>query len=87
MQAIILAGGFGTRLKSVVSEVPKPMAPVNGRPFLSYVLDSLNKQGFQKVVLAVGYQKECIMDFYKNRYKNILIQYSIEEEPLGTGAA
>ncbi len=85
MQAIILAGGFGTRLKSVVSEVPKPMAPVNGRPFLSYVLDSLNKQGFQKVVLAVGYQKECIMDFYKNRYKNILIQYSIEEEPLGTG--
>ncbi len=85
MQAIILAGGFGTRLKSMVSAVPKPMAPVNGRPFLSYLLDNLNKYGFQKVVLAVGYQKESIINFYKNRYKNIAIQYSVEEEPLGTG--
>ena len=85
MQAIILAGGFGTRLKSMVSAVPKPMAPVNGRPFLSYLLDNLNNYGFQKVVLAVGYQKESIINFYKNRYKNIAIQYSVEEEPLGTG--
>ena len=46
MQAIILAGGFGTRLKSMVSAVPKPMAPVNGRPFLSYLLDNLNNYGF-----------------------------------------
>ena len=68
MQAIILAGGFGTRLKSMVSAVPKPMAPVNGRPFLSYLLDNLNNYGFQKVVLAVGYQKESIINFYKNRY-------------------
>lgn len=85
MQAIILAGGFGTRLQSVVHDVPKPMAPVCGRPFLNYILDNLNKNHFTKVVLAVGYQKESIMKYYLNRYKNLEIVYSIETEPLGTG--
>ncbi len=85
MQAIILAGGFGTRLRSVVSDVPKPMAPVCGRPFLNYILDNLNAYHFTKVVLAVGFQKEVLMNHYKNRYKDIEIVYSVEEEPLGTG--
>lgn len=85
MQAIILAGGFGTRLRSVVSDVPKPIAPVCGRPFLNYILDTLNSYHFTKVVLAVGYQKEAIMSQYQNRYKDIEIVYSVEEEPLGTG--
>lgn len=85
MQAIILAGGFGTRLRSVVSDVPKPMAKVCGRPFLNYLLDGLNNYHFSKVIFAVGYQKEIIMDYYKNRYKDIEIVYSIENEPLGTG--
>ncbi len=85
MQAIILAGGFGTRLQSVVSDVPKPMAPINGKPFLEYMLDELNIYGFTKAVLAVGYKKECIMDYFQNKYKNIDIVYSIEDEPLGTG--
>lgn len=85
MQAIILAGGFGTRLQSVVSDVPKPMAPINGRPFLEYMLNDLNEQGFTKVVLAVGYKKEKIIEFFGNKYKNINLIYSIEKEPLGTG--
>ncbi len=57
-EAIILAGGFGTRLQSVVSDVPKPMAPVAGRPFLTYLLDRLQKQGYTHVVLATGYLHE-----------------------------
>lgn len=85
MQAIILAGGFGTRLQSVVSDVPKPMAPVCNRPFLTYLLDELDLQGFTKVVLAVGYKKEIIMDYFKNKYKSVEIVYSVEEKPLGTG--
>ncbi len=85
MQAIILSGGFGTRLRSVVSDLPKPMANVLGKPFLEYILDELNDYHFDKVVLAVGYKKEAIMDYFGNSYKNIKLVYSIEDEPLGTG--
>lgn len=85
MQAIILAGGFGTRLQSVVSDVPKPMAPVCEKPFLTYLLDDLALSNFNKVVLAVGYKKECIIDYFHNSYKGMEIVYSIEESPLGTG--
>lgn len=84
-EAIILAGGFGTRLSSVVSDVPKSMAPVNGRPFLDYQLDYLDVFGIQKVILSVGYLHEKIMDHYGNQYRDISIEYCIEEEPLGTG--
>lgn len=85
MQAIILAGGFGTRLQSVVSDVPKPMAPVAGEPFLTYILEELYLQGFTKVILAVGYKKEIIMQYYGNSYKEMSLVYSVEDEPLGTG--
>ena len=85
MEAIILAGGFGTRLQSVVSDVPKPMAPIGNVPFLSYILDELVEQEFDKVILAVGYKKEVIMDYYGDSYKGMKILYSIENEPLGTG--
>ena len=85
MQAIILAGGFGTRLQSVVSDVPKPMAPINGKPFLEYMLEELNNQNFNKVVLAIGYKKEKIIDYFGSKYKNIELVYSTEDEPLGTG--
>ncbi len=89
MEAIVLAGGLGTRLRSVVSEVPKPMAPVAGRPFLDYILYYLKKQGITKVVLAVGYKWEIIRDHYKNNDTSfgIEIEYSVENEPLGTGGA
>lgn len=87
MEAVVLAGGFGTRLQSVVKDVPKPMAEVAGRPFLTYILDSLDKQGVQHVVLAVGYKKDIIINYFGQQYKNLKISYSIEEEPLMTGGA
>ena len=87
MEAIILAGGFGTRLSMVVSDVPKPMAPINGRPFLEYLLDDLNEKGINRVILAVGYKKEIIKSHFKEKYKNIDIIYSDEDIPLGTGGA
>lgn len=87
MEAIILAGGFGTRLRSVVADLPKPMAPINGKPFLEILLDDLGKKEIDKIVLAVGYKKEIIKNYFKDRYKNIEILYSEEAEPLGTGGA
>lgn len=86
-EAIVLAGGMGTRLRTVVSDVPKPMAPVNGRPFLAYLLDDLAKQGLTRVVLAVGYKREVIVEYFGDHYQGIDLVYSVEEEPLGTGGA
>jgi D-glycero-alpha-D-manno-heptose 1-phosphate guanylyltransferase len=85
MQAIILAGGFGTRLKDKISDLPKPMAPIKGVPFLSIIFNQLISHGFTKVVLAVGYKSDKIVSYYNNRYRNLAIEYSFEDEPLGTG--
>ncbi len=87
MEAIVLAGGYGTRLQHIVSDVPKPMAPVNGRPFLEYILGYLRREGVRKVVFAVGYKKERIMDFFRNSWSNMELTYSCEEKPLFTGGA
>lgn len=87
MLAIILAGGFGTRLRSVVSDVPKPMAPIAGRPFLSYQMDYWIEQGINHFVLAIGYKGEVIQNYFGNSYKNIPLSYSPEKTPLGTGGA
>lgn len=87
MEAIILAGGFGTRLQQVVSDVPKPMAPINQKPFLEYILDDLKRKGISKIVLAVGYKREIIKNHFKEEYKGIKIKYSEENLPLGTGGA
>lgn len=86
-EAIILAGGFGTRLQSVVSDVPKPMAPVAGRPFLTYVLDRLARQDYRHVVLATGYLHEVVERFFGREYQGIALDYAREREPLGTGGA
>lgn len=85
MEAIVLAGGFGTRLKEVVSDVPKPMAPVNGKPFLEYLIKDLGEKGIRHIILAVGYKKKIIKEYFKNRYESIEITYSEELTPLGTG--
>ena len=87
MEAIVLAGGFGTRLKEVVSDVPKPMAPVNGKPFLEYLIKDLGEKGIRHIILAVGYKKKIIKEYFKNRYESIEITYSEELTPLGTGGA
>ena len=86
MEAIILAGGFGTRLRSVVSDVPKPMAPVKGgRPFLELLLDELALYNFTHIVLSTGYMHETIENHFGSHYKDIQISYAVENEPLGTG--
>ena len=82
---IILAGGFGTRLSTVVKDVPKPMAPINGKPFLHYIFKELQHQKIKQVVLSVGHLKEVIQDYFQDSYLGISIQYAIENEPLGTG--
>lgn len=87
MQAIILAGGFGTRLQSVVKNCPKPMAPIHNKPFLAYLIDYLKSQGITEVVLSVHYLREQIEDFFKDNYQGIKIRYAVEEQPLGTGGA
>ncbi|MGZ3883308.1 MAG: nucleotidyltransferase family protein [Bacteroidia bacterium] len=84
-EAIILAGGFGTRLKDVVSDVPKPMAPVNTIPFLNYMFRYLHHYNIEKVILSVGYLSGKIMTQYQNNFNGIDVDYAVETEPLGTG--
>jgi D-glycero-alpha-D-manno-heptose 1-phosphate guanylyltransferase len=85
LEAIILAGGFGTRLQQVVSDIPKSMAQVNGRPFIEYLLNYLRGQGIRKFIFSVGYKKETIQNHLGKQFKNIPVEYAVEEEPLGTG--
>lgn len=86
-EAVVLAGGFGTRLSSVVSDVPKPMTPVAGKPFLEWLLESLYYRGCRRTVLATGYLSEKIEQHFGKQFRGIEIVYSKEEEPLGTGGA
>lgn len=83
--AIILAGGLGTRLRSAVPDVPKPMAPLNGRPFLEHQLDYWIGQGVRRFVLSVGYKHETIAHHFGKSYRGAQIDYTVEAEPLGTG--
>ncbi|NIR52812.1 NTP transferase domain-containing protein, partial [candidate division KSB1 bacterium] len=85
LEAIILAGGLGKRLRAAVNKSPKPMALVNEQPFLSYVLSLLRRNNIPKVILATGYMHEKIEAFYGESYKGLQIEYSVEEKPLGTG--
>jgi D-glycero-alpha-D-manno-heptose 1-phosphate guanylyltransferase len=86
-EAIILAGGLGTRLQGVIDNIPKSMAPVAGRPFLEYQLDYLDKWGIKRVILAVGYMQEKIHAHFGSSYRSLALDYAIEEEPMGTGGA
>jgi D-glycero-alpha-D-manno-heptose 1-phosphate guanylyltransferase len=85
MEAIILAGGLGSRLKAAVPDAPKPMAPINGRPFLEYLLDYWIGQGVDRFVLSVGYKREIIEDHFAASYKGIEVDYAVEDYPRGTG--
>jgi D-glycero-alpha-D-manno-heptose 1-phosphate guanylyltransferase len=84
-EAIILAGGFGTRLKTVVPDRPKPMAEINGRPFLEYLLDYIISQNVNRCILSVGFRHEMIMQYFGNSYKDAELVYAVEDKPLGTG--
>ncbi len=83
--AIILAGGLGTRLKKLVSDVPKPMARIRDKPFLSYLMDYWIGEGVTRFVLSVGYKYEKIIELYGDEYRGAHIEYAVEETPLGTG--
>lgn len=87
MEAIILAGGFGIRLRQVVPDLPKPMAPVAGRPFLEILLTAIARKGFSRVVLSLGYMAEKVVEYFGDRFADMELVYEIEEMPLGTGGA
>ena len=86
-EVIILAGGRGTRLRSVVAEVPKPLAQVAGRPFLAYLLDFYAAAGFRRAILSTGYLAGAISDFAGTRWQGMEVLCAGEPEPLGTGGA
>ena len=88
MKAIILAGGKGTRLQSVISSLPKPMAPIAGNPFLEYLLLQLKSFSVNDILLSVGYKKDSVISYFSNGSKwDINIAYVPENVPLGTGGA
>jgi D-glycero-alpha-D-manno-heptose 1-phosphate guanylyltransferase len=86
-EAIILAGGLGTRLRDTIPDLPKCMAPVAGRPFLFYVINSLRMQGIERFVFSLGYKHELIEDYLNKQFPTLDFQCTIEAEPLGTGGA
>jgi len=87
VEGIILAGGLGTRLRAVLPDLPKPLAPVAGKPFLSYVLSYLARQGLKRLVFALGYQAEAIQRWLASQAWPFAVDFVVEKEPLGTGGA
>ena len=85
MECIVLAGGMGTRLRSVVSDVPKCMAEVAGKPFLHYIVRSLESAGFSHIIFSLGYKHECVEEWITLHNGPAEISYVVESEPLGTG--
>ena len=86
-ECIILAGGLGTRLSSTVPGIPKCMAPVAGKPFLTYVIEYLQQQGLRRYIFSLGYKHEIIEEFLHQQYPHINAVCSVEDSPLGTGGA
>jgi D-glycero-alpha-D-manno-heptose 1-phosphate guanylyltransferase len=85
--AIILAGGKGTRLREVVADRPKVLAPVAGRPFLAYLLDQIERAGVCRVILSTGHMAEQFAEAIGYKHNGLTIEYAHEESPLGTGGA
>ena len=83
--AFVLAGGLGTRLRSSVSDVPKPMAPVDNKPFLEYLIKFWISQGISKFIISVSYMRDSIINYFGDYYEGIKLEYFIEKDPLGTG--
>ena len=84
---IILAGGFGSRLRSVVSDRPKVLAEINGKPFITFILNKLENEGFKNIILSTGYMGDMIKKTIGEEYKGLTIKYFKEDKPLGTGGA
>jgi D-glycero-alpha-D-manno-heptose 1-phosphate guanylyltransferase len=86
-EAVILAGGFGTRLRELVPNLPKPMAPINGKPFLEVLLNSLEQKRFEHLVLSLGFMANFIIDHFGDQYRSMKLSYCVEDAPLATGGA
>lgn len=86
-EAIVLAGGLGTRLQGVVADLPKSLAPVNGRPFAAYQLDMLAASGITRVIFATGHLAGKIESALGRDWNGMRLDYSVEDMPLGTGGA
>ncbi len=87
LEAIVLAGGLGTRLRSVVPDLPKVLAPVAGQPFLAYVCRYLAREGVQTVALALGYRADLVKAWLGDQHWGFQLRVFEEEQPLGTGGA
>ena len=87
LNVIILAGGFGSRLKTLFPNIPKPLVPIHGKPFILYILEQLNKFCIQNVTISTGYLSSKIQETIGTNYKNLKIFYSHEKTPMGTGGA
>lgn len=87
IDAIVLCGGAGLRLRSVTGDAPKSLASIGGRPFLGILFKQLRRHGFRRVILAVGFQREVIRAEFGDRADGLILDYSVETEPLGTGGA
>ena len=85
MECVVLAGGMGTRLRDVVADLPKCLAPVAGRPFLDWLTDALEDSGFDRIILSLGYRHEAVEAWARTRKQGAQIAWVVEEEPLGTG--
>lgn len=87
MEIIVLAGGLGTRLKSKVPSLPKCLAPINGKPFIYYLINYLKKNRVEKIIFSLGYKSNEVLEYLEKNNFNIPIEVSIEDYPLGTGGA
>jgi NDP-sugar pyrophosphorylase family protein len=85
--ALILCGGAGLRLRSVIADTPKSLAGIGGRPFLELLLKQLRRNGFERVILAAGYRGQVIREYFGSRAFGVDLEYSFESTPLGTGGA
>jgi mannose-1-phosphate guanylyltransferase len=84
MQALVLAGGVGTRLRPLTLTIPKPVIPLAGRPFLSFMLDWLHRHGVDDVLLSCGYRSEDVERVLGHEHRGMKLRYVVEDEPLGT---
>ena len=87
MEAVVLAGGLGTRLRALVPGIPKVMAPIAGKPFMEIVLESLASAGFKRVILSLGYMADMIKNHFGDKFADLYLEYIVEDKPLGTGGA
>lgn len=87
IDVVLLCGGLGTRLKTVVHDRPKPMAEINDRPFLDILIDYVSDYGFKRFILCAGYKGDVIRKYYETKNAQTVFLFSEEKEPLGTGGA